>query len=201
MFRFDQSVQSGQRQSVWQKSRDYFRRRVQQICQVGHFFFRFFPYFLSVNCCPKPPPPLPHLFIRFKGSLGQAENWNECLKMAFRFCLIDRWFEFEFDAAKKPSSSSSLSSSIVGKQMSIPSMEKSNFVSIYEFLMSTRHFLENLNFSSISATDLTELDSNDDQHNSSTTLINETIAPTQNSQIDEDDEDSILLNSLKSFSL
>lgn len=93
------------------------------------------------------------------------------------------------------------STSIVAKQISIPNVEKPSFITIFDFLMTTRHFLSNLSFS---LSDLMAYDGSSDEEKGNQdvdepSIINQTIAPTQNNEYNEDEEDSLLINSLKSF--
>lgn len=130
--------------------------------------------------------------------MAKCENWNECLRTAFGFCLIDRWFEFEFDMNSSTSwknhHRSAASASVVAKQISIPKIERPSYVTIYDYLMTTRHFLANLNFS---LSDESSEEEEEEEENN--TVVNDTIAPTQTQ--DDDDEDSLLILSLKSICL
>lgn len=113
--------------------------------------------------------------------------------MAFRFCLIDRWFEFEFE--NKSMNKKSESSSIVAKKISIPKCDKPNFITIYEYLKTIRYYEFNLNFSI-----LDELINDQDDLDDSYSVINETIAPTQQNSNQDDGEDFYTLTQrLKTF--
>lgn len=101
---------------------------------------------------------------RYRDKISKSENWNECLSRAFRFCLVDRWFEFEFERA---AATKKAGYSTVARRISIPKMEKANFLTISDYLRSMRCGHSRLDFS------VFELSS--DQLDDSS-IVNETIS-------------------------
>lgn len=87
--------------------------------------------------------------------------------MAFNCCLLNRWMLFDYyeKEAKK-----STNGDLVVKNIRIPEVEKTNFLTIYEYLRSRKTL-----FRDFSVVEFSDHEEEDDE-----SVINETIILTQN---------------------